>query len=281
MLSALTLPVNAGPLALTRVLIGLAAMIKGVTFLPRLLILSHPDTLVVPVFGWMATPTQGLLAAISVAWLGAAGMFLLGLQVPVSGSVLTATLMFTLILDQQTYSNHLYLMALLTALATMADAGAALPFPRRQSTREVPLWGPFLIMSQVSVVYLFAAITKINETFLSGQVIVDSMKGGLIRPPDFLTTSGALRTMALLTIAAELFLAVGFWFPKTRMLALLVGIGLHGSIVLLMGPPSEFVAFGLVMLSAYPLFLRTLPAAKSALADGLQKPGQSLLQAGP
>lgn len=254
MLSFLTAPAGAGPLALTRVLIGLAALIKGATFLPQLLGLSHANTLVVPVFTWMPEPSQALLVVISVIWLMASGMFMLGWQVHLSGSILAATLAFTLLLDQQTYSNHLFLMAVLVALATLADAGAALPFPRGSPTRNVPLWGPLLIMSQVSVVYLFAAATKINRGFLSGQVILDTMTDGVISPPSLLTTPGAGRTLAVLTIATELFLAIGLWIRATRIPAVLVGAALHGSTMLFLGPIAELFVFTLLMTSAYPLY---------------------------
>lgn len=280
MLNSLTAPVAAGPLALTRMLIGVAALIKGATFLPRLLSLSHPDALVVPVFDWMPHPDRALLIVISIAWLAAAGLFMLGWRVGISGSALALAVAFTLVLDHQTYSNHLYLLAWMTVLTTLADAGASHAFPRSDEERPVPFWGPLLIMTQVSVVYFFAALTKLTESFLSGQVVIDSITGGLIDPPAFLTTSAAGRSLAMLTITAELFLAFGLWFRVTRLPAVLVGLGLHGSIVILMGPLSELAVFGLLMLAAYPLFLRTLPAARSAPADGLQEPGQGLLEAG-
>lgn len=282
MLSLLTTPVPPGPLALSRLLVGTAAVIKAVVFLPRLLRLGFPDVLTSPVFEWFPAPSRGLLVAISVVWLTSAALFAVGWRVPLTGPMLATTLLFTLLLDHQAYSNHLYLMALMVVLLTLADSGAGWRFPRGPD-RAVPFWGPLIIMSQISVVYLFAAVTKLNANFLEGGVVTAAMSGGVLPAPAFLVTPAAGRVLALMTIVAELLLAVGLWFPPTRKLAALTGLVLHTSILLLMRDTGDLVVFAILMWSTYPLFLRTLPeATASALAaDILLEPGKGEFQAQP
>ncbi len=54
-------------------------------------------------------------------------------------------------------------------------------------------------------------------------------------------------------IATELFIAIGIWFRRTRRLALLIGIVLHVSIVVLMHDRLPLFTFAVVCLSLYPL----------------------------
>lgn len=73
--------------------------------------------------------------------------------------------------------------------------------------------------------------------------------------------------MALLVIATELFIAIGIWFPRTRMLALVTGVGLHVSIVALMHERLPLITFAVVCLSLYPL-IATAPYARDLRSAG-------------
>lgn len=279
MLTFLTVPVSPIPLGVARLMVGVAALVKASVFLPRLLRFSLPDVLVAPVFDWMPAPTQQTVTALAVVWLSAAVLFLVGWRVHISGPILTGALAFALFLDLQTYSNHLYLMTLLVALLTLADGSAALSLPRA-TPRPVPFWGCLLVMTQVSAVYLFAALTKLNSDFLSGSVVSSAMSGGVLTPPSFLTTPTARSALAVATILGELLLAVGLWFRFTRPLAVVAGIGLHAGITLFMSDTWELLAFSLLMFAAYPLFLRTLPEVMASERQGLPEPGKRQLQTG-
>jgi hypothetical protein len=251
-LSLLT-PVSPVPLAVVRIGLGLAALIKAAVFFPLVMRLTHPDSLVAPVFSWMPAPTQGVILAAAVAWMTAAVLFTLGWRVAFSGPVLAASMAFALLLDQQTYSNHLYLLTTLVLLTTLADAGAA--FAIRSTRRPVPYWGVLLVMAQITAVYLFAALAKLNLAYLAGTVIESNLGAGLVTPPEFMMTPTALRTTAYGSVVAEFFLAIGLWIRRVRWAAVAVGIVLHTSILLLMRPVWELVVFSIIMWSTYPLFL--------------------------
>ena len=94
---------------------------------------------------------------------------MLGWRARLTGTILALAVVFVIALDRQTYSNHLYLMAWLTALLVAADAGDGLAI--RTERRRVTFWPVILLCLQLTIVYVFSALTKINDSFLSGEVL--------------------------------------------------------------------------------------------------------------
>ena len=253
MLTWLTSETNPRPVGLARIIVGAAAIIRVVIAVPILGKLTEPETLRAPLSVWFPDPTPALVASVMVVWFVAAILFMIGWRVSLTGPALLAAIVVVLSLDLQTYSNHLYLMAWLVLLLTLADAGAGLSIKRVQ--RPVVRWTVFLLMMQVSVVYGFAAITKLSSEFLSGRVLAGALHGGLLSFPDPLRTREFLGAVAIAAVFVELFLAVFLWSPRFRPTAFILGLGFHAMIMLFMGPTSELFVFALEMLALYPLFL--------------------------
>jgi hypothetical protein len=113
---------NAQQLAVARILIGLNAAfaaLEASRMLPRLLtpiVVKIPFSPLVPVL-----PSSALRLFLAV-WLVAALAFALGWKTRVAGGVLALVTGYTLVLDQQTYSNHLYLLFLVILLLTIRTA---------------------------------------------------------------------------------------------------------------------------------------------------------------
>jgi hypothetical protein len=248
----LTEPIDPRPLGLARIGVGVAAILKALITIPVLFRLIKPEILALPYFDWVPRPTVSLVVVIGSFWLVSAVLFTLGWRVAVSGSALTATLALVLAIDQQTYSNHLYLMAWLVFLLTLARAGSG--FSVSRSDEPVVRWPVLLLMVQLSVVYGFSGITKINPGFLSGSVLAGSLQGGLIPVPDSLITPRFLSALAVVVIAVECALALLIWHSRLRPAVMALGVGLHASITLFMSPTAELVVFSLQMLALYPLF---------------------------
>jgi hypothetical protein len=121
--------------------------------------------------------------------------------------------------DFDLYNQHLYVIM---------STAAILGFAR-------PVEASLLLRAQLTIVYAFAALAKINESFLSGNEL---FRGAVQRPiwdalipePPF----WALITLSCAAIATEAFLAVGLWFRHLRWLALAVGLGFHVILVVFM-----------------------------------------------
>ena len=253
MLRWLTSEINPRPVSLARIIIGAAATIRAVVAIPTLTKLTEPETLLAPFFAWFPVPTTALVTGVIAVWLAAAILFTIGWRVSLTGPALLATIVFALTLDIQAYSNHLYLMAWLVLLLILSDAGAALSVKRVQ--RPVVQWPVLLLMIQVSIVYGFAAITKLNAEFLSGRVLAGVLNGGVLAFPDALLTREFLSALAIAAVFVEVFLALFLWSPGLRPAAFVLGLGFHGMITLFMAHTGELLVFSLEMLALYPLFL--------------------------
>lgn len=253
MLVWLTESFDSRPLGLARIGVGVATIVKALMTIPVVFRLTRPEILSFPYFDWVPRPNVSLVVVIGSFWLVSAVLFTLGWRVAVSGSALTVTLALVLTIDQQTYSNHLYLMAWLVFLLTLARAGSGLSIS--QSDVPVVRWPVLLLMVQLSVVYGFSGLTKINPGFLSGSVLAGSLQGGLMPFPDPLITPRFLSALAVVVIAVECALALLIWHTRLRPWIILLGVGLHASITVFMSATGELAVFSLQMLALYPLFL--------------------------
>ena len=145
--------IDARPLGVARIIVGLAALIRGVVALDILSRFDGPDIVRMPVLGWLPDPGSAAALVLVLVWIAAAIGFAVGWKVTMTGSTLAATIAAYLTLDYQTYSNHLYLLVLLVILLVVADAGAA---HTSRPHRPVPLWPVTLIKVQISLVYFFS-----------------------------------------------------------------------------------------------------------------------------
>ena len=253
MLSWMTAEVPSRPLGLARIIIGAACAFRAVLAWPTLQELAKPETFRVPYVDWLPEPSPELVVPLVVIWFIAGLLFALGWRVGLVGPVLMVAIALNLAVDQQTYDNHVYLMAWLVFLLTMGDAGAGMS--ARREDRPVVRWPVVLVMLQLSVVYGFGALTKLNAIFLSGAGLAGVLSGGVIPFPDVLRTPGFLSAMAVVVVFIELFIAIMIWRPRFRPAAFISGLLLHAGITLLMESTTQLLIFSLLMLALYPLFL--------------------------
>lgn len=255
---ALVGTVGSRRLGIARIGIGAATLLKLAVLAPMLLALRDPGLLRVPMASWLPPLPGDLVPLVIGIWLVSGVLFTMGWRTRVSGILLSCALLTTLLGDQQLYSNHLYLALTLTALLTVGDAGAALSADarRRGERPRVPAWPVLLLRAQVTIVYGFAAIAKLNLAFVSGAVLNAQLGWGSILPfPDALRRWEVLSFLALLSILIEAFLALALWFRRTRRAGIIVGVAFHTAIVLGMDPTAELIVFSILMSSLYVLHL--------------------------
>jgi predicted DCC family thiol-disulfide oxidoreductase YuxK len=173
--------------------------------------------------------------------------------------MLTAVMGYVLLLDQQTYSNHLYLLCLLVLLLAWADAGAAYSIDARRSGPRMVANGPVaLLRAQLSIVYGFSAIAKLNLIYLSGAVIsLNLEREWWLAIPAELHVPEVLMWVALATILGEIFIALGIWIERWRPSVFVVGLALHAGIVVSMMRTErlQLAIFALEMFALYILFV--------------------------
>ncbi|QGG95460.1 hypothetical protein [Actinomarinicola tropica] len=199
-----------------------------------------------------------------IAWVGshpasAACFILLGLIIAVrrhvrAAAAMASALAWIITIEGQDASHHLALMALLTGyLALAGDPGDA----------DVLQPTEILHMVQISSVYLYGALWKLNPEFLSGSVVgVEWELSWLFGPsgaPPALTAAAAIAT-----IVAELFIALTLWLARLPLVVTGAAmLAIHGGMVLTIGmdPATtlELLAFGAMTASALPFFATLRP----------------------
>ncbi|MEO7910185.1 MAG: HTTM domain-containing protein [Roseiflexaceae bacterium] len=262
---------NARPVAIVRMLVGLAAIgfaLEAWINIGRVLL---PQVVDMPYVAWNPSLPVAMLPLFIGVWLCAALAFMLGLLTRLCGAILTLSMAYTLFLDQQLYSNHLYLATLVVLLLTIAGSGARLSLDARRSGGRdlISEWPILLLKIQVSIVYFYAALVKVNSQYLSGAMLADFWPfNTLATLPSGWSPAQLLPFFAVASILTELFLAVALWVPRLRWLALLVGIGFHLMIIFTGGatpgePDIAFAIFALVTVAPYTLFF-DFPARRVA-----------------
>jgi hypothetical protein len=202
-------------------------------------------------------PSTALRIFIPV-WLVAALLFALGWKTRVAGAVLVLVTGYTLVLDQQTYSNHLYLLFVVVLLLTISDSGAAWSLDaRRHARRDVAAWPILLLKIEVTIVYVFSALAKITPRYLDGEILTASLKQeGWTAVPQSWQAPAAMSLLAAMSIVVELFIAFGLWSRRLRPFAIVAGAGFHLLIIMLLDSSRLSLAiFALAMFAMYVLFV--------------------------
>jgi uncharacterized membrane protein YphA (DoxX/SURF4 family) len=252
--------IDARPVAIVRMLVGLAAIGFAFEAWANIGRVLSPQVVDMPYIAGYPVLPAALLPLFIGGWLCAALAFALGFGTRLSGAILTLSMAYTLFLDQQLYSNHLYLATLVVLLLTIADSGARFSLDARRSGRRdlILEWPILLLKIEISIVYFYAALLKINPQYLSGVMLTTFW------PLDQLAAlpsswAWVPSILAVTSILLELFLAVALWLPRWRWLALVAGIGFHMLIIWTGGaqsgiPDIPFAIFALVTVAPYALF---------------------------
>jgi HTTM domain len=233
--------------------------------------------------------SRGVYDALHVVQLPLVVALGLGLYGRVAAAGLLALQGWLFFADQLNFRNHPYLFLLVLGLLALspADAGFSVRAAWRRRRGAPPAPAPLtirrLLQVQVSLVYLFAGLHKLNPGFLGGHVLAQQLStnlgaglsGWLLHA---LVTGATLEAWrAALAVPAnlvavswasaglELGLAVALWPRRTRALAAAAGAAFHLGIGLAM----DVLAFSLAMLASYALFL--LPDREDA-PDGPAPP---------
>jgi predicted DCC family thiol-disulfide oxidoreductase YuxK len=250
--------------------VAFAVLLEAVHSGGTLFRLDDPGILRAPYAAWAPRVTDGLAWILIGLWVLSAAALLVGWRTRLAGAVLTATIAAVLLLDQQLYSNHLYLIVIVCGLLTLADSGAALSLDAlpRGGREEISGWPIWLLRLQVSLVYGYAALSKLNPDFLSGSVIASYLRrAGPLAVPDAWRFLEPMLVLSVLAIMAEAFLSMALWSRRWRPAALVVALGLHVGIAGWLEPTYQLLVFSLVTLPLLVLFLDAAAASRVVVWD--------------
>lgn len=249
--------VDARPVTFARIIVGLLALVRAIEGWRIGSRVADPSTLKAPLISGL-TITPELLLPLTVTWIVCALLFTIGVWMRVAGFLLVACMLVTLLLDEQLYSNHLYLLAIEVLLLTLCGKAKA-HGPNKRAT--LPAWPVVLLKIQLSIVYIFAAVTKITPLFLSGAILyLNLRRSGWLALPPSLRTLPVLAVLSGVAVITEIFLALALWSDKYRRIGVVVGVLFHLTLTLMIVPEVaiQLLVFSLAVLALYPLYFLLL-----------------------
>ena len=250
-------------MAVARIMIGVATLFAAFEIRRLLPHFLTPTVIKLPYFEWVPLLPSGSVWAFILVWVLAAIAFVSGWKTRIAGTVLACVIGYSLLLDQQFYSNHLYLLFLIVVLLTIANSGAAISMDARQAERAtVPGWPIWLLKIQVSIVYIFSAIAKLTPQYLSGEVLTESLKQyGFFAVPMTWRVPVAMKLLAIVAIVVELFVGLGLWSRRLRPVAVILGVLFHTFIIVALDSSRLSLSiFAFEMFAVYLLFFDDMPA---------------------
>ena len=145
------------------------------------------------------------------------------------------------------YNQHMYLIGSIAVVLALRAAEAT------------------LLKAQLSIVYGFGVLAKLNEAFLSGTEVYTS---AIARPfwmtfIDYEPSATIVMAASVAALCTEGGLAIALWLPRARWVAAPVGVAFHTVMLVLMtaGPISfvRLLVFGFLLVALYlPFFEREL-----------------------
>jgi hypothetical protein len=258
-------------LAVARMIVGSAAVIQTVDSASILSAVLRAPGLRFPYEPFAAPMTGGLLVPFVAVSALAAFCFTVGWRTRLAGCVTGACMLYTVFIDQQAYSNHQVLLSICSVLIALGGGGAAHSVDARlRASTEAMYWPVFLLKAQLSIVYAFAALSKMNTSYMSGAVLLYTLRSSGPLAFDALRSPSVLAAMVIGSIAVELFLAVAFWVRRLRGPAALTGLLFHAGLIGLMRPLEtlQLVVFAMVMFALYVLFFGPVSPALRVEASG-------------
>lgn len=163
--------------------------------------------------------SEGVWLALTTAWIATAALLVSARHQVLAGCALATLCVLLWLGPGRDLDSALALLFWLAIAVALTD--------------ERPRERALLVRTTVTAVYAFAALAKLNPSFLAGEQIraiaLDrSQLEWLV--PTVSSTWGML--LAWATVATEASLALALWFPRLRRLAAGVGIVVHAIFVL-------------------------------------------------
>jgi vitamin K-dependent gamma-carboxylase len=185
-------------------------------------------------FGWVE-PWPGNGMYWHFAALGALAVcIMLGLAYRIVAPLFFLAFTYVFLLEQARYLNHFYLIALLAFLLSIVPAHRVWSldsrFAKERWSPTVPTWSLWLLRAQVGIVFVGAAVAKLNGDWLRGE----PLSLWIAEQPDFPVLGRFFDedwmglAMSYAGLLFDLLVVLFLLIPLTRPFALLAAAGFHG-----------------------------------------------------
>ncbi|MBI4522972.1 MAG: HTTM domain-containing protein [Deltaproteobacteria bacterium] len=247
--------INSGPMGMLRIVVGAAAIAQGFLTWEIMTTWLLPSTVHGKTLPFIPDISSGGVPFYAALWILAGLSFALGIYTHASGPLLFILIAYKLALGQELFSNHEYLLLLLTMLLTVGRSGSSFSLDARlrgKGRELLKYWPVWLIKVQISLMYVFTGIAKaLSPSFVDGTVLREE----LILPTIF-DRGWILHGLSLGVIAGEIAFPFLLWMKATRGRAIFFGTAFHVLTVLLIYQYRlPLVVFCLGTTFAYVVFL--------------------------
>jgi Vitamin K-dependent gamma-carboxylase len=220
--------------------------------------------------------SQVLLAALVVAGYRAKGALF--------ASAVAGT--YVLLCDRVQYHHNRYALFCYSLLVSLSPCSRSFFIAGEvPSTRTGPLWAARLAQLQASIIYLASGGSKfLDADWRGGRVLLERFhlygalaiaRGVPQELVDMISSPEFTSALAKLAIATELFLALGLWGSRTRVLALWWGVIFH----LVIEATSRVEGFTWLTLAIYALFATPDVRARKLFYDSSRYRGRAIARA--
>lgn len=188
-----------------------------------------------PFADWLPIPSFQVYEYIEVAIFILTLLWVIGFLTRWVGPLMLILYAYLFFLCQLSFSHHLWQFLLVLSVLVFSNCGQYYSIDQiwnnyRQQTPKTAFVAPaWMLKFLISVIYFFTASSKLQAGWWNGQALNLYMSGKIaqnsIVAPILEVFPSSL--MGILVIASMYFVSVAIWFPKWRVAAILVGIGIH------------------------------------------------------
>ena len=164
-------------------------------------------------------------------------------------------------------NNHMYLVTVCMGLVAFSDCERFYAVRPRAGLPDA--WPRWMMRIQLSVVYGYAGLQKVNSEFLSGDALNGYMSmaiGPLAPVAHALTGTALVQPMAYSVVLVELAMALLVWWKRTRPIAFGVALPLHLAMLLVAYNGIELygiVLFAVLTFTLLGAWVDAVPARKA------------------
>ena len=209
--------------------------------------------------GWLPVLTRPLIGCLFIVQAYLAGLFALGGGGRPALWALTGLNGITYFSSQlDSYQHHYLVFLVLLLLCLVRWEPAPAPPPGKKAVpAPAGAWPVRLLLVQISIVYLYAAMAKMEPLWLDGIVLERQVSAGWAR--DLIERMGSFKLVSGLVIATELLLAVAIHLRSLRRFVAPVGILFHAGIE---ASGFQIGLFSYFMIAIYILVLPEAPIVR-------------------
>ena len=256
-------------IGLFRTVVGLMAM-RHLALFARDWSISgfYADTFHLPYAAWIPQPGAGVYASILALGIVSGGFLAIGCCTRAAALTCFLTVTYHLSLNEVWYRHNRYFLVLLLLLVWLSPCETALTRETLSSGRAPrgPRWTRLLIQVQMTLIYLASATSKSLDAAWRGGYVLEGrsvgdiwssmMPGFIVKliPPD-----AGVRLLTAKALVMEFSIGTLLWFPRTRRLAIWIGIIFHGFIEL----QFDVLTYSYLTLATYFVFADPEPGRKT------------------